>query len=343
MNQNKLLSLDQSSQLELYQAISNQTGIPTFAVEKDWWVVQCLATVFSLPIKDHLVFKGGTSLSKAWKLIERFSEDIDLAIDRSYFGYHGSLTKQQRTALRKAASAYSAGPLFDMLQNAFSSRGFQDLGFYMQESPHSDEDPRIIEVHYPNIVQSPGYLSSKVLIEIGCRSLKEPYSVQTFGSFIDEMYPDRPFSDQLIQVPTVTPERTFLEKVFLLHEEFQKPSEKIRSERMSRHLYDVFKLSKSRSVLRAINSRELYETIVQHRYDMTRISGVDYNKHHPRHIRILPPPEHETTWRRDYNRMREQMIYELNPPSYDALIEEIQSVNNMINEVEWSFLLIFPE
>ncbi len=94
MNQIKLLSLDQSSRLELFQAISNQTGIPAFAVEKDWWVVQCLATVFSLPIKDHLVFKGGTSLGKAWKLLQRFSEDIDLAIDRSYFGYHGSLTKQ---------------------------------------------------------------------------------------------------------------------------------------------------------------------------------------------------------------------------------------------------------
>jgi predicted nucleotidyltransferase component of viral defense system len=341
MNQIKLFSLDQSSRLELFRAISNQTGIPPFAVEKDWWVIQCLAAVFSLPIKNQLLFKGGTSLSKAWKLIQRFSEDIDLAIDRSFFGYQGSLTKQQRTALRKTASAYSAGPLFEMLQNEFLSRGFQHLGFYMQESPHSDEDPRVIEVHYPNIVQSPGYLSSKVLIEIGCRSLKEPYSVQTFGSFIDEMYPDRPFSDQLIQVPTVTPERTFLEKVFLLHEEFQKSSEKIRSERMSRHLYDVFKLSKSQSVLNAINSRELYETIVQHRYEMTRISGIDYNKHHPQHIRILPPSEHEASWRRDYNRMREQMIYESNPPAYDALIEEILYVNSMINEVEWPFSLVF--
>lgn len=341
MDQIKLFSLNQSSRLDLFGAISNQTGIPPFAVEKDWWVIQCLAAVFSLPIKNHLLFKGGTSLSKAWKIIQRFSEDIDLAIDRSFFGYQGSLTKPQRTALRKTASAYSAGPLFEMLQNEFSSRGFQDIGFIMQESPHSDEDPRVIEVHYQNIVQSPGYLSPKVLIEIGCRSLKEPYAVQTFGSFIDEVYPDSPFSDQLIQIPSVTPERTFLEKVFLLHEEFQKPSGKIRSERMSRHLYDVFKLSATGVVLNAINSRELYETIVQHRYEMTRISGIDYNKHHPQHIRILPPSEHEASWRKDYNRMREQMIYESNPPSYDALIEEIQYVNTMINEVEWSFSLVF--
>jgi predicted nucleotidyltransferase component of viral defense system len=341
MNQIKLFSLDQSSRLELFRAISNQTGIPPFAVEKDWWIIQCLAVVFSLEISNHLVFKGGTSLSKAWKLIQRFSEDIDLAIDRSFFGYQGSLTKQQRTALRKAASSYSAGPLFGMLQLEFSHRGFQGLGLFMQESTHSDEDPRIIEVHYPNIVHSPGYLSPKVLIEIGCRSLKEPYTEQKFGSFIDELYPDRPFSDQLIQVPTVTPERTFLEKVFLLHEEFQKPSGKIRSDRMSRHLYDVFKLAQSQSVLNALNNQELYETIVEHRYEMTRISGVDYNKHRPQFIRILPPSEQEPFWRKDYNRMREQMIYEANPPAYDALILEIQSVNRMINALEWQFSLVF--
>ncbi|WP_255307392.1 nucleotidyl transferase AbiEii/AbiGii toxin family protein [Allomuricauda sp. CP2A] len=77
-----------------YDQIGEQTNLPAFAVEKDWWVVQTLTILFELEIGNHLVFKGGTSLSKAWKIIERFSEDIDLAVDRSYFGFQGDLKKK---------------------------------------------------------------------------------------------------------------------------------------------------------------------------------------------------------------------------------------------------------
>ena len=85
----------------IYRQISNKTGIPVFAVEKDWWVVQTLSVIFEMEVAQHLVFKGGTSLSKAWRLIERFSEDIDLAIDREFFGFNGDLGKNQRDKLRK--------------------------------------------------------------------------------------------------------------------------------------------------------------------------------------------------------------------------------------------------
>jgi predicted nucleotidyltransferase component of viral defense system len=80
-----------------YDQIGEQTNLPAFAVEKDWWVVQTLTILFELEIGNHLVFKGGTSLSKAWKIIERFSEDIDLAVDRSYFGFQGDLKKTYQT------------------------------------------------------------------------------------------------------------------------------------------------------------------------------------------------------------------------------------------------------
>lgn len=89
-----------------YDQIGEQTNLPAFAVEKDRWVVQTLTILFELEIGNHLEFKGGTSLSKAWKIIERFSEDIDLAVDRSYFGFQGDLKKNQRTKLRKTAQIY---------------------------------------------------------------------------------------------------------------------------------------------------------------------------------------------------------------------------------------------
>src|ERR1035437_242199 len=73
----------------IFREISNKTGVPAFAAEKDWWVMLTLSVIFELEVAQHLVFKGGTSLSKAWKLIDRFSEDIDLAIDRAFLGFGG--------------------------------------------------------------------------------------------------------------------------------------------------------------------------------------------------------------------------------------------------------------
>jgi hypothetical protein len=113
------------------------------------------------------------------------------------------------------------------------------------ESKDSDQDPRIIELYYPNVIPHPGYLEPKVQIEVGSRSLREPFSIQTFGSLIDEYYPEMDFAQASINVPTVNPERTFLEKIFLLHEEFQRPAEKMRVNRLSRHLYDIYHLSKT--------------------------------------------------------------------------------------------------
>lgn len=88
----------------IYQQITNTMGMPAHAVEKDWWVVQVLSAIFELESGKHLVFKGGTSLSKAWGLIDRFSEDVDLAIDRSFLGFEGELKKNQIRALRKTAN-----------------------------------------------------------------------------------------------------------------------------------------------------------------------------------------------------------------------------------------------
>lgn len=81
---------------------ANRTGLPVQAVEKDLWVTVVLQQVFSLPVAKHLVFKGGTSLSKVWKVIQRFSEDIDLAIDPSIWGFEGdSLTLEGISQVRR--------------------------------------------------------------------------------------------------------------------------------------------------------------------------------------------------------------------------------------------------
>ena len=106
MSKTNFTKLNKEDKIDILNQTTIKTGIPAYAVEKDWWVHLVLKTLFKMEIGNHLVFKGGTSLSKAWKLIERFSEDIDLAIDRAFMGFSGNLSKKDRTKLRKITSEY---------------------------------------------------------------------------------------------------------------------------------------------------------------------------------------------------------------------------------------------
>jgi hypothetical protein len=340
----KWLNIPNRTKSNAYLEIAEETGMSAFAVEKDWWVSLTLEIIFQMPIAKHLVFKGGTSLSKAWKLINRFSEDIDLAIDKEFFGWSGmNVTKKEKTALRKSAGAYSTGIFLEDLQNAFLDKGFNNLKFKVIEAKDSDQDPRIIEIYYPNIISSPSeYILPRLLLDIGCRSLREPYTVQTFGSLVDEFYAGREFVAPLFDVPTVNPERTFLEKLFLLHEEFHRPVDKVRVDRLSRHLYDLYHLSKAGIAATAINDKVLYHTIVEHRYNFSRVGGVDYNLHNPLTVNPIPIADKMEEWKADYAKMKEDMIYEENKPSFEDLINNLNDLRNQLQALDWQFELNFP-
>lgn len=328
----------------IFNAIATELGMTPFAVEKDWWVSRTLNIIFKMDIGAHLVFKGGTSLSKAWKLINRFSEDIDLAIDKEFFeGYKGDISRTQIGKLRKEAGIYTTGTFFADLQEAFRANGFQELEFKVIDSGESDQDPRIIEIYYPNIISQPTeYVLPRVQIEISCRSLREPFTVKRFGSLVDEYYADKDFTEPVFEVPTVNPERTFLEKMFLLHEEFHRPTEKMRVDRLSRHLYDIYHLTKAGIADRAIVDKDLYETIVAHRYKFSRVGDVDYNLHHPKNLNPIPVEEKMAEWNADYTKMMEEMIYEENKPSFADLINNLSELRTRLQEVIWPFELSFP-
>lgn len=339
---NNWIEVPDETKKNAYNQIAEKIGMSPFAVEKDWWVTKTLLAVFDLEVAKHLVFKGGTSLSKAWGLIHRFSEDIDLAIDRSYLGYEGDLNRSQISKLRKDAGKYTTGRFFDELKANFDSKGIKGLKFDVEEASNSDQDPRILNITYPNVITPPGYIESRVQLEIGCRSLIEPFSERTFGSLIDEHFPGKQFASPPITINTVNPQRTFLEKLFLLHEEFKRPLKKIRVERLSRHLYDVSKLAITDHANQAIKDSVLYTTIVEHRYKFTRIGGVDYNLHQPQTLDPIPPESIISEWEKDYNIMRDTMIYEQNPPTFEELLDSVSKLKSQINGLEWRMDVEFP-
>jgi len=118
-------SLREAQKKEVFTAISQQKGLPIYAVEKDWWVVQTLDIIFQIDMAQHLLFKGGTSLSKAWNLINRFSEDIDLALNREFLGFEGGLiSKSQVKKLRKKSFEFVTTDFYEMLQIGFQDKGY---------------------------------------------------------------------------------------------------------------------------------------------------------------------------------------------------------------------------
>ena len=327
------LQLPDQDKVQIYNEIAARTGMTPHAVEKDWWVTATIRLLFSSSLASHLVFKGGTSLSKAWDLIERFSEDIDLAVDRKFLGFTGPMTPGQVRKLRRRSFDYISKQFYPELIEIFALHSM-GVEFHLRESGDSDQDPLIIEIYYPAVLPYPEYIAPRVLVEIGSRSLREPFSNRGFSSLLGKFFPEQPFADAPFAVPSVNPERTLLEKIFLLHEEFQKPSQHIRVERLSRHLYDVEKLIADYGEA-VLADQTLYKEIVAHRKLMNPVKGIDYGRHKPEFIDCIPPDSVRAQWKKDYGIMQEQMIY---GPShaFEELIALIITFRAKINSLDWT-------
>ena len=165
----------------LQQTEAEHPGINQVAIEKDWWVTVTLKALFQTDCRDFLIFKGGTSLSKGFNIIERFSEDIDLAINHSFFGIEGT-SKSQREKLRKKARAYIHETLSSQLDARLKEMGVSGYSIenVSQEQDKngewrlidSDKDPSVILLHYPSILEDTiNYIPPRVKIEISCLSL----------------------------------------------------------------------------------------------------------------------------------------------------------------------------
>ncbi len=327
--------LDNKVKLDVFEQISARSGLPAYAVEKDWWVVQTLRLIFQMDIAPHIVFKGGTSLSKAWNIIDRFSEDIDLALDRSFLGFEKELSKTQVRKLRKESFRFISEEFYPSLVKLFLANGFEDVDVKLRETKSTDQDPLIIEIYYPVVTVQSEYLEPRVLVELGSRSLKEPNTQRKITSLVSDYFSDKTFADSPIDITTVNPERTLLEKIFLLHEEFQKPIDRVRIDRMSRHLYDIERLMRTDFLDIALSNKDLYQDIVNHRKSITAIRGIDYSLHQPNTINPIPPSEILKEWDADYADMCETMIYG-ERLSFEELMSRFLQLKKKINELKWS-------
>lgn len=222
-----------------------------------------------------------------------------------------------------------------LCQNGISKEKFK---VNVNITPVTTTDSEIIHINYDsalslsiNGMDGNKYILPKVKVEISGRSMREPVCDIALDSMIDQIYPKAPFAEPKFMVRAVVPERTFLEKLFLLHEEFAKPKDLIRVERMSRHMYDIGQMLKTPIVERAINDMDLYRQVVEHRRAFIGLRGFDYDTLYPSTLNIIPPMSVIEQWKADYENMQLHMIYG-ESISFDELVNNLRELNERIRD-----------
>lgn len=334
---NKFLELSDSQRKSVYESVAIKVGLPAQVIEKDFWVTAILQTVFTLPVAKQLVFKGGTSLSKGWKLIERFSEDIDIAVDPIILGVpEGDLTKKQIKKPRKTSSLFVLEQLTPMICEEVQREGLHSF-ITVDAQPNGEGDntypePRQIYLHYKSVFDKAlTYLRPDVVLEVSARSLIEPTEPIQIKSILGEHLPVLPLTDSVIH--TAIPAKTFLEKVFLLHELFSVPGHGMIAEHKSRHLYDLYVMMNKDFAKKAVIDDILWESIRHHREIYTSVRDIDYTPDVRKRLRLIPREDILDTWRADYDAMKESMIYG-NKPSFDELLEGMSELQREFREIQ---------
>jgi hypothetical protein len=310
------LALTEDQRKETLRQAARTSGISPKAIEKDWWVTSVLRALFEGPYTSFMIFKGGTSLSKCWNLIDRFSEDIDIALDPYAFGmrYKTAPTKGDIERLKRQGCAFISKELNEALEERLARMGVPTdaitVTAEMVNEKMPDKDPQVLLVGYRSLYEVNHYFKDEVKVEVSVRSLKDPYGFRPVQSILSTFFPNDVYMETPLEIPVVDPKKTFLEKAFLLHEEFLKPDlKRIRTGRMSRHLYDLYRLSQAGIADEALTDKVLYAAIIEHRKHYSRLKHVRYETLARGTIFFLPPAELREMYRQDYVVMQDQMIY----------------------------------
>ncbi len=339
----RFLQLPPARRRLAFQQVDEKMGLQAASVEKDFWVCWTLRELFSMPnIGEHLTFKGGTSLSKGWGLIERFSEDIDLVIDKDALGFADedapalAPSKKQRRVRIDRLMAASRSWVQGELQAALKDRIAEEIGateWSLTVDPLMP-DGQCLLFRYPTVFPpaAAGYVNPIVKIELGARSDVWPHEKRLIRPYVLEQFPALD-DDGGCSVQVLAAERTFWEKACLLHEETFRPIEtKPRKLRMARHYYDLWRLIRAGVGERALEDQLLFQRVAEHREMFFRHSWVDYTTHRPGTFRLMPPDGHLDTWRADYRAMQGPMFYG-ETPDFEEMIAVVGAFADRFNQL----------
>jgi hypothetical protein len=326
---------------QLFQEAAARLGLAPVVIEKDFWVCWTLKRLFErgadLP---RMLFKGGTSLSKAFDLIRRFSEDIDLALDRHDLGFIGArdplaeglsanARKRLVADLRAACATQVQGPILEGLQTAASATlGVAGWAIALDAT---DTEGQTLLFTYPSALPAPAYggvpyVRPRVILEFGATSDHDLVELKQVQPYAATAMPD-PFRTPAFDVTVMAVERTFWEKVTILHEKHHRGVRD--AERVSRHYSDVARLHRTTAGVAALGNLALLERVARHKTVFFPAGGAHYDEARAGTLRLLPSEPDRVALKADYGKMREMFFDE--PPPFDNVMQDLADLEIQIN------------
>ena len=340
---NDFFNLSAEEQAAFIQQAGDKLDISDLIIEKDLWICWVLEKIFELPIQ--MVFKGGTSLSKAFGLIKRFSEDCDVTIDYRNFKLDLDLENSSRTYLKKISHELKAKLKTYIMEVVLP---------YLREQASKKFPEKIIEItlsedgeqlrfYYPSVINTPHvYLRDHVFIEFGVRNITEPCEKREVSPYVAQVIGEGIILPKAM-VNTLSPIRTFWEKATLIHVECHRPEQKacldpstpIKSHptsRLSRHWYDVLMLKKSWVGEKALLNDEVLKSVIEHKKAFFNTIHANYDDCLAGKFRLIPTDVYLKNLEKDFTQMISAgMFYEL-PPKFDLMMNELRMLESIINK-----------
>lgn len=330
---NKLLEVSNEELDLVIQNTSDKLNMSKAIVEKDLWVCVILKYLFSrFKYRDAIVFKGGTSLSKVYKLIERFSEDIDLALDWKVLGYgktepyeDRSNTKQQKfnDKLNDDTKVFLRDEFLPVLQNDFKEiLNNKTYSFYIDEF-----DGQTICFDYPKNHKDSSILQV-IRLEIGSLAEPIPASNQKIKTYMEEAYPE--VFNENIEVVAVDSLRTFYEKITILHREANRVNGNYPT-RYSRHFYDVYKMMLTDIREKSFENIGLLKTVINFKKKFYASNWAKYDDIMNGNLKLIPSKKGLEIFSKDYDSMKNMLFGEKIP--FDKIVDALKEYEKELNDV----------
>ena len=328
------LSLDARQRADVLRTVAARFGRAAIILEKDIWVCWVLQALFSMPDPHPMAFKGGTSLSKVYRIIDRFSEDVDVTLDYRAFdgGFDPFADGTSRNQIRLFSERLK-GRVVDYIRDVVApavGAAADRLGADGRHDIRIGDDGETIRFGYPSAIEdSNSYVRSEVVLEFGGRNVIDPNERHTITPDMATLTPDLDYPAATVTV--LSPLRTFWEKATLVHVECHRRRLASHPERLSRHWFDLTRLAAHDIGRAALADPELLEDVVRHKKVFFHAGYDNYDQCLDGRLRLVPDDDQLPGLQADYDAMRAAAIVADDAPGFDALVEQVRILEATVN------------
>jgi len=323
------LQISPEEQAEILQTCAGNLGRRAEHLEKDVWICWVLQGLFTMPSRLPMAFKGGTSLSKVYGAIKRFSEDVDLTVD--YKSLDQSIDPFDPKVSRTARDKYTAllkTKLAEHTKNIIRPH-FENLVAQLTEKPPKpitiSDDGEKLFIPYPSRFET----AESVFLEFGGRNVISPNEEHALRPYISAELPELQFPEATVRV--LVPSRTFWEKATLIHVACIRSDPKLDADRQSRHWHDLAVLADHNIGKIAIPDLQLLQDVVKHKNVFFRASYTNYEACLSGGLRLIPATPLLQALRVDYEKMIADGMFDGEPPTFDWIIARLDKLAKEIN------------